>query len=62
MFKNNLKHWLKFDHATFLLIAPAIIFDYKYIALTLWCMALIYDIYEQKKKEQTKWQTLIKVH
>uniref|UniRef100_A0A6M3XFW0 Uncharacterized protein n=1 Tax=viral metagenome TaxID=1070528 RepID=A0A6M3XFW0_9ZZZZ len=53
----NIKHWLKIDHITFLLIAPAIIFGHKYIALILWLLALIYDLYELKfrhKKEVDK--------
>ena len=39
-------HWLKVDHITFLFIAPAIILDFKIIALLLWATAFIYDIYE----------------
>ena len=43
---NYLKHWSKFDHVTFLLIAPAIVFDLKYIALGFWGAALVYDLFE----------------
>ncbi len=51
---DKLKHWLKIDHITFLLIAPAILFDNKTTALFFWSMALLYDIYEQVKKTKNK--------
>lgn len=43
---NYLKHWMKPDHITFLLIAPAILFDLKYAALGLWIIAFVYDLWE----------------
>ena len=42
----NLKHWLKIDHISFLLIAPAILLDLKSVALFFWIVALVYDFYE----------------
>lgn len=48
----SLKHGLKIDHITFLLIAPAIIFGHNYIALILWLLALIYDLYELRHKKE----------
>ena len=44
--KENLKHWTKVDHITFLLILPAIMLEYKYVAIALWIIALIYDLWE----------------
>ncbi len=49
-YKDSIKHWIKFDHITFLLIAPTI-FISKWIALSLRFLALGHDIYNQKKKE-----------
>lgn len=45
--RSFIKHMLKPDHITFLMIAPAIIFDYPRIALALWVGALLYDVWEQ---------------
>ena len=42
----TLKHWMKIDHITFLLIAPTLILGYPTIALILWIIAFGYDIYE----------------
>lgn len=41
----HLKRWLKIDHISFLLIAPAML-DSKYVALFFWIAALVYDVYE----------------
>lgn len=43
---NNLKHWMKPDHITFLLIAPAILLGMEYAALGLWIIAFLYDLWE----------------
>jgi len=43
---NYLKHWTQPDHITFLLIAPAILLDFKSIAMILWIVAFVYDLYE----------------
>ena len=51
-FKQNIKHWMKVDHITFLLIAPAIILDYSTTALVLWTTAFLYDIYEGYTKKE----------
>lgn len=42
----NVKHWLKIDHISFLLIAPSILLNYQSVALVLWSIALVYDFYE----------------
>ena len=37
--KQTFKHWMKIDHITFLLIAPALILGYPTVALILWTTA-----------------------
>ncbi len=44
-------HWMKADHLAFLLILPAIFID-KWLAIFLWSITLIYDLYEQYIKQE----------
>jgi len=50
-------HWYKLDHITFLLMLPfllLVIINIWFIvgAITLWTIALIYDLYEHKIEEE----------
>jgi len=51
--KDKLKHWLKIDHITFLLILPSL-FISKYLAMLFWLIAFLYDIYEGYTKEESR--------
>ena len=47
----KIEHWLKADHIAFLLILPAIFIN-MWLAIFLWSVAFIYDLYEQEIKNE----------